>query len=210
MKDDLNAILKLMENPMNENNTSNAYNINSFVKSIGTAVKKISEGKSITSAISSITISKWVIKSWDSIYEAIKGIKDDDGITQTYTEDQAFASMVIDPVTATISSNIDEINTIVQNSADLTDEDYTLTGTIQIDQSYDSSTIGTPVLYNGKIISALQMSILMWQVENGYTGNISDTNLVLIKSKILEAKAFINKFGKNSYLIPESQLVDRG
>lgn len=210
IKDGLNAILKLMSNPVNANNTANAYNINNFMKSVGTAVKNISAGKSVISSIASITVSKWIIKSWDNIYSAIKDIKESDGTTETYTEDQAFASIVIDPLTATISSNIEDINNIVQNSADIVDEDSTMIGDIQIDQSYDSSMINQPVLYNGKIISTLQMAMLMWQVENGYIDNISADNIKLINSKILEAKSFINKFGKNSYLIAESQLVERG
>ena len=33
IKDGLNAVIKLLENPLNVNNTSNAYNINNFMKS---------------------------------------------------------------------------------------------------------------------------------------------------------------------------------
>lgn len=209
IKDGLNAIIKILENPLNVNNTSNAYNINNFMKSIGSAIKDISNGKSFTTAISEISIVKWTIKSWDNINNAIKNIKDSDN-NEVYTIDQVFASMVIDPLTNSMSSNIEEINIIINNEPDLEDEDSTLTGLIQIDQNYDINTISKPILYNGKIICALQMATLMYQVENGYTDNISAANLIIIQNKILEAKAFMNKFGMQSYLIPESQLVERG
>lgn len=209
IKDGLNAIIKILENPLNVNNTSNAYNINNFMKSVGTAIKNISNGKSFTSAISQITIVKWTIKSWDNIYNSIKEIKDSDN-NEVYSKDQIFASIVIDPLTNSMSSNIEDIDVIIKNEPDMEDEDSTLTGLIQIDQNYDINVISTPVLYNGKIICALQMATLMYQVENGYTDNISAENLIIIQNKILEAKAFMNKFGIQSYLIPESQLVERG
>lgn len=209
IKDGLNAVIKLLENPLNVNNTSNAYNINNFMKSIGSAIKKVSNGESISSSIASITIVKWAIKSWDNISDAINGITDEDG-NQVYDKDEVFSSIIFNPENASISSSIEEVNTIIINEPDIEDEDNTLTGTIQIDENYTQDSISKPIIYNGNIVCALQMATLMYQVENGYTDNISAENLLIIQNKILEAKAFMNKFGIQSYLIPESQLVERG